>query len=474
MAVTRLPMGHALSPSILQRVSCEAIRAVEEVSPEPGRAEKNPRTAGTTRLNNQPGKILNGTNQTAHLPRIPHRHHDIIPGTDRHSTRESRHAVTTPTLSIRQGGPAHRRLLLLGWIQPKVAGVCLCQIIQKITSYGRETPKPAEMDDLRMAQTSAGGRDHDLLRLHLYITNKLRKTAWDTFWVPSETNPADHPSRQILAQLIQEEGPSAAIFDPRSAPTDLLSILIKALAAAASGCPSRDLPLKFRTRREYKSGGVAGLGTQSEGGERRSNNYVRVTRCTAPRWATTHLYESFHTFRSRQPAAGSSPDHTTTRPVTGYRLAGDRACVGVLIVMHSFTRAGHQSPDSIHGSKTCLFLFEVTPQYAMASDIEIDIEILISLVEARLVLWDKTAEIYKDKNATKQAWKEICIEFMSDFEELEDMDKNTFGMHSNRMTHQILKHTCLDYFAHCRNTKSVAVVQICKSTAIRQIPEQQN
>jgi hypothetical protein len=31
-------------------------------------------------------------------------------------------------------------------------------------------------------------------------------------------------------------------------------------------------------------------------------------------------------------------------------------------------------------------------------DFEFDIDLLISLVEARPVLWDKTADIYKDRN----------------------------------------------------------------------------
>nr|CAD7432460.1 unnamed protein product [Timema monikensis] len=83
-------------------------------------------------------------------------------------------------------------------------------------------------------------------------------------------------------------------------------------------------------------------------------NHVETT------WSQTGHWEP----AARQPAAGSSPDHTTTRPVTGYQVYG-----GVLNVMHAFTRAGHQSSDSIHGSKTCLFFFEVIPQYAMASDI---------------------------------------------------------------------------------------------------------
>lgn len=57
----------------------------------------------------------------------------------------------------------------------------------------------------------------------------------------------------------------------------------------------------------------------------------------------------------------------------------------------------------------------------------IDVEFLISLVESRPVLWDKTLESYKDRNVTKNAWREILLEVKPDFEELEDKEKNTFG-----------------------------------------------
>jgi hypothetical protein len=56
-------------------------------------------------------------------------------------------------------------------------------------------------------------------------------------------------------------------------------------------------------------------------------------------------------------------------------------------------------------------------------DFEFDID-LISLVEARPVLWDKTDDIYKDRNETKKAWREICICLQEDFEAL-GVVKNT-------------------------------------------------
>lgn len=57
----------------------------------------------------------------------------------------------------------------------------------------------------------------------------------------------------------------------------------------------------------------------------------------------------------------------------------------------------------------------------------IDNELLISFVEQRPVLWDKTLDIYKDRDATRNAWKEVCMEIRGDFETLNDKEKNAFG-----------------------------------------------
>ena len=51
-------------------------------------------------------------------------------------------------------------------------------------------------------------------------------------------------------------------------------------------------------------------------------------------------------------------------------------------------------------------------------DFEFDTDLLISLVEARPVLWNKTDDIYKDRNETKKAWREVCICLQEDFEAL--------------------------------------------------------
>jgi hypothetical protein len=48
------------------------------------------------------------------------------------------------------------------------------------------------------------------------------------------------------------------------------------------------------------------------------------------------------------------------------------------------------------------------------SDFEIDIELLISFVEARPDLWDKSSHIYKDRDSTRKAWKEVCVGLKED------------------------------------------------------------
>ena len=48
-------------------------------------------------------------------------------------------------------------------------------------------------------------------------------------------------------------------------------------------------------------------------------------------------------------------------------------------------------------------------------DFEFDTDLLISLVEARPVLWNKTDDIYKDRNERKKEWSEVCICLQEDF-----------------------------------------------------------
>jgi hypothetical protein len=69
----------------------------------------------------------------------------------------------------------------------------------------------------------------------------------------------------------------------------------------------------------------------------------------------------------------------------------------------------------------------VLKQYSLSArntgDFEFDVELLISVVEARAVLWDKTYDIYKDRIERKNTWREVCICLQGDFEASEDAKK---------------------------------------------------
>jgi len=66
-------------------------------------------------------------------------------------------------------------------------------------------------------------------------------------------------------------------------------------------------------------------------------------------------------------------------------------------------------------------------------DFVFNTDLLISLVEARSMLWDKTGDIYKERNQTKKAWKEVCICLQEDFKALGDVQKNTFGEYCHNL-----------------------------------------
>ena len=42
------------------------------------------------------------------------------------------------------------------------------------------------------------------------------------------------------------------------------------------------------------------------------------------------------------------------------------------------------------------------------------------------MLWDKTDDIYKDRNETKKAWREVCICLQGDSEALGDVQNKKF------------------------------------------------
>ncbi|VEN45173.1 unnamed protein product [Callosobruchus maculatus] len=60
------------------------------------------------------------------------------------------------------------------------------------------------------------------------------------------------------------------------------------------------------------------------------------------------------------------------------------------------------------------------------SDLDIDNDILISLVEEKPVLWDKTLDIFKDLYATRNAWREVCQGLRNKFDELAEKGTTAF------------------------------------------------
>ncbi|PNF25409.1 hypothetical protein B7P43_G09165 [Cryptotermes secundus] len=75
--------------------------------------------------------------------------------------------------------------------------------------------------------------------------------------------------------------------------------------------------------------------------------------------------------------------------------------------------------------KTILFI-------AMRAEFNIDCELLITHIEERPVLWDKSSEGYKDRRLTLQAWKDICSHLKEDFETLGDKERNDLGKDRTR------------------------------------------
>ncbi|XP_063630230.1 uncharacterized protein LOC134801560 [Cydia splendana] len=67
----------------------------------------------------------------------------------------------------------------------------------------------------------------------------------------------------------------------------------------------------------------------------------------------------------------------------------------------------------------------------------IDKELLISLMEQRPVLWDKTLDKYKDKTASTASWREICVILNKDFEDMEQKQRQEFGKYVIKKWRQI-------------------------------------
>lgn len=79
---------------------------------------------------------------------------------------------------------------------------------------------------------------------------------------------------------------------------------------------------------------------------------------------------------------------------------------------------------------------------------ELDVELLISLVRDRPVLWDKSLDEYKSRAETLAAWREVCSILNEDFEYLSDEAKNKYGEKS------------IVYFVNCLFLELLYIVAI--------------
>lgn len=56
----------------------------------------------------------------------------------------------------------------------------------------------------------------------------------------------------------------------------------------------------------------------------------------------------------------------------------------------------------------------------------INVELLISSIESRPCLWDKSNEDYKDRHKTTAGWKEVCSLLKSNFGCLSEKERYEF------------------------------------------------
>jgi len=65
-------------------------------------------------------------------------------------------------------------------------------------------------------------------------------------------------------------------------------------------------------------------------------------------------------------------------------------------------------------------------QISEDSDI-IDIEILISSIEERPILWDKTLDTFSDRSKKRTAWRQVFSLMKPGFEDLNQKDQRLIG-----------------------------------------------
>lgn len=70
-----------------------------------------------------------------------------------------------------------------------------------------------------------------------------------------------------------------------------------------------------------------------------------------------------------------------------------------------------------------------SPKICEFSDdnLNIDIDVLISEVQSRALLWDKRLDHYSDRNLKRAEIKEICVLFYPDFNKISMQQKKQIG-----------------------------------------------
>lgn len=58
---------------------------------------------------------------------------------------------------------------------------------------------------------------------------------------------------------------------------------------------------------------------------------------------------------------------------------------------------------------------------------DVDTELLISFIEDKPEIWDKSIEEYKDRIKTREAWISVCCQLKPDFQDLSDGERKEFG-----------------------------------------------
>lgn len=57
----------------------------------------------------------------------------------------------------------------------------------------------------------------------------------------------------------------------------------------------------------------------------------------------------------------------------------------------------------------------------------IDVELLISLVENRPIIWDNTIENYRERNIRAAAWREVAVSLNDEFDHMDEVDRQAYG-----------------------------------------------